>query len=195
MDKLLIIETASNQPFIFLKKKDNKILLPLDNGFNLSKNIHLSLKNIFSKFGIKPEDLDAIATGIGPGSFTGLRVGVTIAQTLSFTSKVPLIPFYSPLAFVPQETSNYSVIFDARSQGLYVFDNIEQKPQRIPIAQALQLLQKKENIYTPDDNLLKKLEEYSLPLTKVSPCITPLLNHLKNSFSNKIYGSLPLIYP
>lgn len=193
MDDLLIIETASSHPFLFLKTKGRETLVSLDNGLNLSKNIHISLKSLLVDS--KLEDLKILAVGVGPGSFTGLRVGVSIAQTLSFASKIPLTPFCSCFAFSSQEPSDSAVIFDARSQGLYILENGEQQSQRVPLDEGIAILQTKKKIFTPDPNLLVKLEEFSLPISIVLPNIPTLISHLEPKISNDFYKPLPLIYP
>lgn len=45
---------------------------------------------ILKKHSLTPKDLSGIRVNIGPGSYTGLRVGVAIANTLSFALKIPV---------------------------------------------------------------------------------------------------------
>lgn len=66
------------------------------------------------------KDLDALAFGRGPGSFTGLRVSAGIAQGLAFGADLPVIPI-SSLAALAQcaHAENVLAAFDARMQQVY----------------------------------------------------------------------------
>lgn len=51
-----------------------------------------ALQLLFAEAGLSPKSLDAIGVGIGPGLFTGLRVGVTTAMTMGHALGVPVVP-------------------------------------------------------------------------------------------------------
>lgn len=48
------------------------------------------VKDVLAKAGVKPDELGGIAVGCGPGSYTGVRIAVTIAKTLAWAWRVPL---------------------------------------------------------------------------------------------------------
>src|SRR5437879_900652 len=49
------------------------------------------IQELIKTVGMKLSDLSAIAVGVGPGSYTGVRIGVTAAKTLAWTLKLPII--------------------------------------------------------------------------------------------------------
>lgn len=57
------------------------------------ESAHGLLDEILAEAGIGPEGIGAIAVGAGPGSFTGIRVAVAMAQGLAFARRLPLHPF------------------------------------------------------------------------------------------------------
>jgi tRNA threonylcarbamoyladenosine biosynthesis protein TsaB len=65
-----------------------------------SERLLPSIENLLSTAGLKAADLAAIAVSIGPGSFTGLRIGLAAAKGLAFSLKLPLygIPTLEVLA-------------------------------------------------------------------------------------------------
>ncbi len=113
--KGLILDTSSNRPFLLLAAEGKPLAYePLEGGEKLSKELGMRVK----KFLTAPPDF--IAVGTGPGSYTGVRVGVAMAKALSFGWQIPLIGFSSLQAFAPKEHLPASAILtDAKMGGLY----------------------------------------------------------------------------
>lgn len=84
------------------------------------------IDEVLSEAGVKAQDLSAIAVNQGPGSFTGLRVGLSVAQGLAFAADCPVIPISSLeiiasyLAALPNVEATYCfVAIDARMDQIY----------------------------------------------------------------------------
>lgn len=60
-------------------------------GKNHARSLALYVREMLEEIGIEPRELDAVAVGRGPGSYTGLRVGVSLAKGLSYGLNIPLI--------------------------------------------------------------------------------------------------------
>ncbi|HHT9153513.1 MAG TPA: tRNA (adenosine(37)-N6)-threonylcarbamoyltransferase complex dimerization subunit type 1 TsaB, partial [Candidatus Hypogeohydataceae bacterium YC40] len=81
-----------------------------------------SINEIFAELGWRPEDIDLIAVSHGPGSFTGLRIGITCAKTLAYVLEKPLVavPTLDVLAenVTPGQTP-ICPILDAKRRAVY----------------------------------------------------------------------------
>ena len=53
------------------------------------------IEDLLSKSNVKKGNIDLIAVSNGPGSFTGLRIGCSVAQALAFANNIPLLPISS----------------------------------------------------------------------------------------------------
>ncbi|MBM7655731.1 tRNA (adenosine(37)-N6)-threonylcarbamoyltransferase complex dimerization subunit type 1 TsaB [Neobacillus cucumis] len=106
---------------------------------NLKKNhsvrIMPAIETLMRDCGRAPADLTKIVVAKGPGSYTGVRIGVTIAKTLAWTLNIPLVGV-SSLEILAAGTGRYfngyvSPLFDARRgqvyTALYQFQNGEVK--------------------------------------------------------------------
>ena len=87
----LLIDTHDKNVLLVLYK-DGKVLDKINKESNMrhSEITMPSLIALIEKNGIKIQDLDEIYAVIGPGSFTGVRIGVTIAKTLAYLIKKPI---------------------------------------------------------------------------------------------------------
>lgn len=118
---ILIIECSSEKGCLVLAK-NNQVLASklLPGGPALSQNIAQEVKAL-----IESRTPDLVAVGIGPGSYTGIRVGVALAKALSYGWKVPCLGFCSLKAFGPPP-----VLVDARQGGIYAL--IDKKAVLMP---------------------------------------------------------------
>lgn len=62
-----------------------------DKGMRHGKALVPSIEEMCKSLGLEPEDIDLIAVSHGPGSYTGLRVGITCAKVLAYTLSRPLV--------------------------------------------------------------------------------------------------------
>lgn len=77
------------------------------------------LETILQRNNVKNEEIDAVVIGIGPGSYTGVRIAVTIGKTLSYTLKTKIYRV-SSLSLLRDESKPTICVFNARSGRSYV---------------------------------------------------------------------------
>jgi tRNA threonylcarbamoyladenosine biosynthesis protein TsaB len=88
---LLAWDTAT--PFTAVALMKDGVLLSQDNqpGKAHSRTLLPSIDRLLKDNQVEKKDLDAIAVGVGPGSFTGIRVGMSLAKTIAFSFDLQLI--------------------------------------------------------------------------------------------------------
>ena len=107
--KGLILETSSSCSCAILASQGILLdSLNLGEGPDLSKNLGLRLRDF-----LQESQIDFISVGIGPGSYTGIRVGAAIAQALAYGWNIPLFSFCSLLSFVPAEEIPFAILLDS----------------------------------------------------------------------------------
>lgn len=63
----------------------------IEDGFVHAEQLHLIVASLFEEVPYSLQDIDAVAVGAGPGSYTGLRIGVSAAKGFAFALDNPLI--------------------------------------------------------------------------------------------------------
>jgi len=127
---LLNIETATKNCSVSLSENEEIIALKElnDGGYSHAENLHVFIDEVLKETQKTVQDLDAIAVSKGPGSFTGLRIGVSAAKGLSYTLEIPLLSVstLASLAYAITVEKDAVIIplLDARRMEVYsaVFD-------------------------------------------------------------------------
>lgn len=141
---ILCIETATTNCSVAVGR-DGKILEMRElnkKQYSHAEKLHLFMKEIMEEAGLSFSELDAIAVSKGPGSYTGLRIGVSAAKGLCFALGIPLIsiPTLESLATQVDVTGKDLIVplLDARRMEVYsaVFD-ASKKPIRETQAEIL----------------------------------------------------------
>lgn len=103
-----------------------------EQGYSHAEKLHVFIEEILKEAGITVRDLKAIAISKGPGSYTGLRIGVSAAKGLCYALQIPLISVDTLQVLAQKVTQNDGLIIpmiDARRMEVYsaVFDSNHQK--------------------------------------------------------------------
>jgi tRNA threonylcarbamoyladenosine biosynthesis protein TsaB len=164
----LVLEVSTERGMIAVFDHEEKIFeeqLP----FGLQSS-HYALPILQKKIqdGVfKLADLSYIAVGVGPGSYTGIRVGAAIAKTLAFVLKIPLVGVCTLDAFAPNAEGVFAALIDAKIGGAYLQigrlnnGHIERmsEPKVYPLTEASELLKNIPTIATPNAaHILPKLK-------------------------------------
>jgi len=129
MALVLNIETATTNCSVSLSKDGETLVLKedKDSGYSHAEKLHVYIDELFKKANINPQDIDAVAVSKGPGSYTGLRIGVSAAKGLCFALDKPLLAVSTLESLAQQVKINDGYIvpmLDARRLEVYsaVFD-------------------------------------------------------------------------
>lgn len=118
--KILALDTSTEACSVAIRQGET-VLERFELGTPHSERILFLVDELLGETGLALTQLDAIAFGRGPGSFTGLRIGAGVAQGLAFGAGVPVIPV-SSLAALAQGVDAPRVLaaFDARMNQVYI---------------------------------------------------------------------------
>jgi tRNA threonylcarbamoyladenosine biosynthesis protein TsaB len=122
---LLNLETATTNCSVSISKDDKIIALKENNAENYShsEQLHIFIKEALQEASLSFSDIDAVSISKGPGSYTGLRIGVSAAKGLCFSLDVPLIsiPTLESMAHQVELQAGEMVIpvLDARRMEVY----------------------------------------------------------------------------
>lgn len=145
MALILNLETATTVCSVSLAKDGVLLAIKeLNEDYTHAENLTVFIEDVLKQSQLKLEDIDAIAVSKGPGSYTGLRIGVSTAKGLCYSADKPLIAINTlehlaaaviianPTSNAQHSTSLFCPMIDARRMEVYCavydFNGNEIKP-------------------------------------------------------------------
>ncbi|HSV43461.1 MAG TPA: tRNA (adenosine(37)-N6)-threonylcarbamoyltransferase complex dimerization subunit type 1 TsaB, partial [Candidatus Bathyarchaeia archaeon] len=131
--KLLSLDTSTKHFSLAITDGEKPLASrTMTNDRVLSSKIIPALEQLFVKASLKPEAIDGVAVGLGPGSFTSLRVGVSTAKALAYALNKPIVGIPSldaaAMNVAKGKADQVCTFFDARRGLVYasVYQCLEQ---------------------------------------------------------------------
>ncbi|WP_308534373.1 tRNA (adenosine(37)-N6)-threonylcarbamoyltransferase complex dimerization subunit type 1 TsaB [uncultured Peptoniphilus sp.] len=125
--KILALDTSTRTTSLALTEDENVLgLFSLTGSVYHSESIDAMIRDIFEKFDFDINDIDLIGVGIGPGSFTGIRIGLSFAKVLAQVLKKDIVSVSSLDAPALREEGLVAPLIDAR-RGLVYASLIENR--------------------------------------------------------------------
>ena len=122
--KILGIETSVKQSSAAIVVENNSYEVFSDIKEDAAKSLPFIVENVLNKAQSSFNDIDGIAISMGPGSFTGLRVGLSYVKGLSLALDIPIVPistFESMINIVkPNPGKVIQTIIHSHGNALYI---------------------------------------------------------------------------
>ena len=125
MSYILNLETSSKNCSVSLLKGDKivSIIEQEDDSYRHSELLTSFIDQILSKEKISTENLSAVSVSKGPGSFTGLRIGFSVAKGLCFPHNIPIIGINSlkilALSYTPEKDEHILSLIHDKNNSFY----------------------------------------------------------------------------
>lgn len=177
---ILFIDTHDELITIALKNKENLFIKTQESEYSHSIYTMPMIESIFKENNLEIKDLEKVIVINGPGSFTGIRIGLSIAKTLAYALNIKINTISSLTAYLVSNNTNNAkkaVIEDNKGFYVSVFDkdnnviveetyidednyNYEKVEKKLDIEKIINYLENKEseNPHFVKANYIKKIE-------------------------------------
>lgn len=181
--RILYIDTSSSYLYTSIVENDKLVSeIKEEFGQSLSEVALPRIVSMFEENNLSPKDIDKIIVVNGPGSFTGIRIGITIAKIYAWSLNIPITTIYSLEAMAISSTNNtYHVpLINARRGYVYtaIYDN-EYNEVLKPCHILLTELQDKLKDIN-DYEFISNDEFDELELNSYSPDMVKVVNYFKD---------------
>lgn len=218
MALILCIETGTDICSVGIVSNGELISLrESDSGRDHAKKVAVFVDELLSENNIDPQQIDAVAVGEGPGSYTGLRIGVSFAKGLCYGLGKPLIAVSSLAALTAVAIEDYKAgildiedwdsallcpMIDARRMEVYtqVFDS-KANPLNDVTAEVVdentlaELRAKAENFVIFGSGAAKCAEVLGAKLIEITPSVRGMAAIAEKKYTNGDFADVAYFEP
>lgn len=203
----LLIDTSTERGMVAVVDNDALLFhVELPFGHQHSKHLLPTIEEALKQTGLKLPQLTFIGLGVGPGSYTGIRMGASVAKTLAFAAQLPLVGVSTLKEFIPDTNGPFAVMLDARISGVYLLTGVcqdgkvqyDSDPRACTLEEASKILQTIDLVVTPNKKRLETLWK-APPWKWLETGPNPLLmaNHALQNYEAGLFStdsSVELLY-
>ena len=182
--RVLYIDTSSDYLYSGIII-DDKLVYSIKRKYekDLSKEALPKIIELFDEANITPKDLDKIIVVNGPGSFTGIRIGITIAKTIAWALNINITPISGLTAMaISSNTNTYKMpLIDARRGYVYgaIYDKDNNKVIEDSHIELKELLDKSKDL---DIEVITNNDlEINIKKESYDPDILKIVKHFETS--------------
>ena len=182
--RVLYIDTSSDYLYSGIVV-DDKLVSSIKKKYekDLSKEALPKIIELFDEANITPKDLDKIIVVNGPGSFTGIRIGITIAKTIAWALNINITPISGLTAMaISSNTNTYKMpLIDARRGYVYgaIYDKDNNKVIEDSHIELKELLDKSKDL---DIEVITNNDlEINIKKESYDPDILKIVKHFETS--------------
>lgn len=150
------LETSSRPPSLAVQVGEQVRTAALGESRRHASDLLPTLSGLLEEQGVAPRDVELVSVGVGPGSYTGLRVGIATALGLARGAEAPVvsIPSVAAMAYGALEVGQEgTVLLDARARELYVARYLREEDGVVELV-APSVTTKAELLLPPGDVIL-----------------------------------------
>lgn len=150
--KILALDTSALVAAVAVMEDDRLLAeYMLNHRKTHSQQLVAMIREVLASLELAPKDIDVFAASTGPGSFTGLRIGVTTVKAMAYATGKPVVsvPTLDAIAYnIPMNSFTICPVMDARNNQVYtaLYDWDENGQKRItdymgiPVSELVQLI-------------------------------------------------------
>ena len=190
----MFIDTSHSDVSIALIK-DGKLLSKINNSIPGEHSIYVTkyIDDILKECNLSPKDVDEIIVVNGPGSFTGIRIGVTIAKMFAYLQNIRIVSITSLQARVIGSKSKYILsTIDAKHNNYYIglydekYNKVVEKLSNIEEIEELKIKYSPEVVDTSKEYDIEAIVEYTKNLPSQNPhSVNPIYLKLPEAMEKK----------
>lgn len=155
------------------------------------EDLFVTVEQLFKECGLDLKDLHYVGIGVGPGSYTGIRVASSIGATLAYSLEIPLITLTSMDGYAHAQP--FVTVFDAKRGKVYIQEG-SKEPRLVGVEELKPFIDKGYILLTPHKESFKNQEGNWV---EAAPDFGRIGSLLKNKFTHKQFAdpkNVNLIY-